>query len=309
MDYSKNLLIKVSELYYNQNLNQQQIADKLNVSRVKVSRLLTEARNRGIVQIDIKYPKDNCISLENLLEERYHLEEAVIISTGNKSVDLLFTEVTSTVSQLIEEKVNHKDIIGLAWGRTVKKVVDKIGSVNKKVKIVQLLGNIGSSNVSGDVIARKLAHSFDGEMFLLPTPAIVEKQDIKEAMMRDGNIRSIFNMQKDCTIAIVGIGDVSEQSTLVLSGYLSDEEVQNLKKDGAVGEVCGRFIDVQGNICDNPINQRVLGIALEDLKKIPCVIAVATGEEKLQSIKAVLNTGVIDVIVTDEMIAKKILQE
>lgn len=308
MDYSKNLLIKVSELYYNQNFNQQQIADKLSISRVKVSRLLTEARNKGIVNIEIKYPKEYCISLEGQVEKNYDLEEAVIVSSINKSNDLVFTEVTATVAQIIEEKINNDDIVGLAWGRTLKNVIDKVGQLNKNIKIVQLLGNIGSSNVSGDVIVRRFSSSFQGEMFLLPTPAIVEKEETKEAIMSDGSIRSIFEIQKQCSIAIVGIGGVNAESTLVLSGYLSQDDVKNLKDMGAVGEVCGRFIDSQGSLCNHPVNRRVLGISLEDLKNIPCVIGVATGDHKLQSIKAVLNTKVVDVLVTDENVAEKLLE-
>lgn len=307
MDYSNNLLIKVSELYYNQSLNQQQIADKLNISRVKVSRLLTEAKNRGIVHIEIKYPKDNCIDIEKGLEEKYYLEEAVIISSDNKSSDLLFTEVTSTVAQLIEEKINPDDVIGLAWGRTLKHVVDKMGVVNKRIKIVQLLGNIGSSDVSGDVIVRNFAKAFEGEIFLLPTPAIVEKQEIKEAIMSDSGISYIFNMQRECNIAVVGIGSVTEKSTLVKSHYLREKDVRELKESGAVGEVCGRFINAKGDLCHHPINERVLGIELKDLKDIPRVIAVATGKEKLESIKGVLNSGVIDVLVTDKWIGEEIL--
>lgn len=308
MDYSKNLLIKVSELYYNQNMNQQQIGEKLKISRVKVSRLLTEARNKGIVKIDIIYPKDNCLALERALEEKYNLEEAVIVSSMGKSSDVLYSEVTSTVAQFIEEKVNKDDIIGIAWGRTLKKVADRIGEVNKEVQIVQLLGNIGSSDVSGDVIVRTLANSFHGSIHLLPTPAIVDNESIKRAIMSDGNVSTIFNIQKRCSLAVVGIGEVSEKSTLVLSGYLTAADLKDLKDDGAIGEVCGRYINSTGQLCKTSVNDRVLGIEISDLKEIPCVVAVATGEEKVSPIEAVLNTGAIDVLVTDENTAKRILK-
>ncbi|MFZ7119468.1 MAG: sugar-binding transcriptional regulator [Eubacteriaceae bacterium] len=309
MDYSKNLLVKVAELYYNQNMNQQQIANKLKISRVKVSRLLSEAKNRGIVQIEIKYPTDNCIKLESEIEEKYELEEAVIISSKGKSCDLVYKDVTNTVAQIFKEKVNDKDIIGIAWGRTLKHVTDKVSEIKKEVKIVQLLGNIGSSDVSGDVIVRNLANSFQGEILLLPTPAIVDNIEIKKAIMSDGNISNIFETQRLCTLAVVGIGEVSEESTLVMSNYLSKEDLNELKIDGAVGEVCGMFVDKDGGLCNTSINNRVLGINFDDLKNISCVVAVATGREKSESIKAVLKSGIIDVIVTDETTAKRILQK
>lgn len=308
MDYSKNLLIKVAELYYNQNMNQQQIGDKLKISRVKVSRLLAEAKNKGMVKIDIIYPKDNCIELEKQLEEKYNLEEAIIVSSAEKSQDIIYSEVTSAVAQFIEVKVNKDDIIGIAWGRTLKKVADRINDVNKEVKIVQLLGNIGSSSVSGDVIVRTISNYFCGSIYLLPTPAIVDNVEIKKAIMSDGNISAIFNIQKQCSLAVVGVGGVSEKSTLALSQYLTKEDIQNLKLDGAIGEVCGRFIKSNGQLCKTSVNDRVLGIEINDLKLIPCVVAVATGEEKVEPVKAVLNTGAINVLVTDENTAKKIVE-
>ncbi|RBP70203.1 deoxyribonucleoside regulator [Alkalibaculum bacchi] len=308
MDYSKSLLIKVAEYYYNEDLNQQQIAKRLNISRVKVSRLLTEARNKGIVKIEIVYPKDNCIELERQLEEKYHLEEVVIISSSSNSPDSIHMEVTNTAAQFIEEKVNPKDIIGIAWGRTLKRVSDRISEVNKEVEIVQLLGNIGSSEYSGDVIVRNIAKSFQGSIYLLPAPAIVDNIKIKEAIKSDGQISSILDMQKQCSLAIVGIGQVSENSTLVVSNYLKKEDLERLKSDGAVGEVVGRFVDENGQICKTSVNDRVLGIEIDSLKEIPCVVAIASGEEKGKSIKAVLKTGSIDVLITDENTAQNILK-
>ena len=308
MDYSKSLLIKVAEYYYNEDLNQQQIAKRLNISRVKVSRLLTEARNKGIVKIEIVYPKDNCIELERQLEEKYQLEEVVIISSSSNTPDSIHLEVTNTAAQFIEEKVNPKEIIGIAWGRTLKRVSDRISEVNKEVEIVQLLGNIGSSEYSGDVIVRNIAKSFQGSIYLLPAPAIVDNIKIKEAIKSDGHISSILEMQKQCSLAIVGIGQVSEKSTLVMSNYLKEEDLKRLKSDGAVGEVVGRFVDENGQICKTSVNDRVLGIEIDYLKEIPCVVAIASGEEKGKSIKAVLKTGSIDVLITDENTAQNILK-
>ena len=308
MDYSKSLLIKVAEYYYNENLNQQQIAKRLNISRVKVSRQLTEARNKGIVKIEIVYPKDNCIELERQIEEKYHLEEVVIISSSSNTPDSIHMEVTNTAAQFIEEKVNPKEIIGIAWGRTLKRVSDRIGEINKEVEIVQLLGNIGSSEYSGDVIVRNIAKSFQASIHLLPTPAIVDNSKIKEAIKSDGHIASILEMQKRCSLAIVGVGQVSESSALVVSNYLKEKDLQELKRHGAVGEVVGRFVDKSGQICKTPVNDRVLGIEIHDLKEIPCVVAVASGEEKGKSIRAVLKTGAIDVLITDENTAQNILK-
>lgn len=309
MDYSNNLLIKVAELYYNQNMNQQQIGTKLKISRVKVSRLLSEAKIKGIVKIDILYPKDNCIELEKQLEKKYNLEEAVIVSSTDKSQDVLYSEVINAVAQLIKEKVSKDDIMGIAWGRTLKTVADKVGAVNKEVKIVQLLGNIGSSDVSGDVIVRTLANYFYDRIYLLPTPAIVDNVEIKQAIMSDGNVSAIFSMQKLCSLAVVGIGEVNEKSILALEQYLTKNDLYNLKQDGAIGEVCGRFINAHGEPCKTSVNNRVLGIEFADLKQIPCVVAAATGKEKVRPITAVLNSGAINVLVTDENTASRILEK
>ncbi|NTW72906.1 MAG: sugar-binding transcriptional regulator [Eubacteriaceae bacterium] len=304
MDYSNNLLIKISEFYYNMNMNQQQIADKLNISRVKVSRLLTEAKNKGIVKIEISYPRDNCIQLESRIEEKYGLEEAVIISSNEKSKDLVFSEVTKMAAQFMEEKLDSKDIIGLAWGRTIKQMAGKVQTIKKGLEAVQLIGNIGSSDVSGDVIVRQLSQVLGTKMFLLPAPAIVDNVHIRDAIMSDGNIKNIFDQQKRCTIAFVGIGEVNEKSTLVESGYLKMEDLELLKGMNAEGEICGRFVDGEGNPCNAPIDERVLGISFQDLKNIPMVVAIVTGKEKAKAIKAVLKSKVVNVLITDEMTAE-----
>ncbi|SHE74401.1 sugar-binding transcriptional regulator [Alkalibacter saccharofermentans] len=303
MDYSKNLLIKVCEFYYNMNMNQQQIANKLNISRVKVSRLLSEAKNKGIVKIEIRYPGDNCIQTEGLLENRYGLEEAVIISSKDKSEDLVFSEVTKIAAEFMEEKITPKDIIGLAWGRTIKNMTYRIPQINKGKHAVQLLGNIGSIDVSGDVIVRKIANALGTSMSLLPAPAIVDSKHIKEAIMSDGKIKSIFEDQKKCTIAFVGIGEANEKSILVETGYLKEEDLTDLKNAKAKGEICGRFIDEKGELCKCSIDERVLGISFEDLKNIPLVVAIATGKEKAEAMKAVLKSGAVNVLITDEVTA------
>jgi len=303
MDYSKNLLIKVCEFYYNMNMNQQQIANKLNISRVKVSRLLSEAKSKGIVKIEIRYPGDNCIQTEGLLENKYGLEEAVIISSKYKSKDLVFSEVTKIAAEFMEEKITPKDIIGFAWGRTIKRMIDRVPKINKGKKAVQLIGNIGSIDVSGDVIVRKVANAFGSEISLLPAPAIVDSKHIKEAIMSDGKIKGIFDDQKECTIAFVGIGEANEKSILVDTGYLRDEDLQELRDAKAAGEICGRFIDENGELCKCSVDERVLGISFEDLKNIPLVVAIATGKEKVKAMKAVLGSGAVDVLITDEVTA------
>ncbi|HCX65365.1 MAG TPA: hypothetical protein DHN33_09170 [Eubacteriaceae bacterium] len=309
MDYAKNLLIKTCELYYNLGMNQQEISKRLDISRVKVSRLLTEAKQKGIVNIEILYPPDNCIDLEKKVEEKYGIEESVIIASEGKSEDLIFAEVTKIAAEYMGEKINKTDWIGLAWGRTIKSMVSKLADDKGAEKVVQLLGNIGSSEYSGDVIVRGVAANMKSEANLLSAPAIVDNEAIKKAIISDGSIRQVLELQKQCNIAFVGIGLTDETSTLAQAGYLKMEDIENLKKAKALGEVCGWFIDGDGNICDTPLKDRVIGIHHEDLRKIPHVVAIGTGEKKAEAMDAILKSKLVDVLITDEKTVQAMLDK
>lgn len=305
-NYSQNLMIKVADLYYIHDMTQQQIANRLKISRVKVSRILTNAKKRGIIEVNINYLIGNCIQMERQFEKLFSLKEALIIFGKNRAKESLFNEVTRTAAQYLLEKIQDGDIFGVSWGRTLRRMVDYIDLSRKKVEIVQMLGNVGSNDVSADEIVRKLSDIFNGKHYFLSAPAIVDSEEIKNSIISDSTIAQVFEKIKRITIAMIGIGNLSKESGFVVSGYFKDNDLKVLKKIGAVGDMCGIFFNKSGRVCNTYFNRRVVGINMEQLRKIPHIIGVVSDPRKAMAILGALRSGALDVLITDEITALEV---
>lgn len=306
-DYDIELMIKVSELYYLDDVPQREIAQKLNLSRPKVSRLLKAAKEHGLIDIKIKYPEPIRSELEKTFEEKFGLKEAVIVSNVNEDNGRAFAQVVTAASKYIRRIVKNGDSIGVAWGRTLRAVADIMGINDRKnVKVIQIIGSLGQSSESANEIVRKMAESFGGSSYILPAPAIVDSPDIKEAIVKDNTIQKILKMASSVDIALVGIGNVGENSSFFNTGYLKEKDLESLREERAVGDICAHFFDIEGHLCAG-INKRVITIDAEDLKKVSRVVGVATGKEKVESILGALRSGMLDVIITDENTAKAVI--
>ncbi|AYO30875.1 sugar-binding transcriptional regulator [Biomaibacter acetigenes] len=306
-DYDIELMIKVAELYYLDDVPQREIAQKLNLSRPKVSRLLKAAKEHNLIDIKINYPEPARSELEKAFESNFGLKEAVIVSNVNENHFRTFAQVTATAAKYLRRMVKERDSIGVAWGRTLRAVVDSIGITERKnVRAVQIIGSLGQSSESANEIVRKMAESFGGNSFILPAPAIVDSPEIKDAIIKDNTIQDILNMARSVNIALVGIGNIDKNSSFFNTGYLKQKDLEALKQEKAVGDICAHFFDIEGRLCTD-IDRRVIAISTEDLKKIPRVIGVATGKEKVKSILGALKSGILDVLITDEKTAKSII--
>ncbi|NLZ53160.1 MAG: sugar-binding transcriptional regulator [Thermoanaerobacteraceae bacterium] len=307
--YDVELMIKVAELYYIDDIPQREIAQKLNISRPKVSRLLKSAKESKLIEIRINYPAPARSQLEKTFEKKFNLKETIIVRNLDDDKKRIFSEVTMAAAKYIKRAARDGDSIGVAWGRTLRAVADIVEISEKKdIKVIQIIGSLGQSSTSANEIVRKMAESFGGNYFVLPAPAIVNSSDIKDALMKDDTIKNILKMARAVDIALVGIGNVDENSSFFKSGYLKHKDLELLKQSKAVGDICAHFLDIDGNVCAD-IDDRVIAISLEDLRQIPRVIGVATGEDKVSSIVGALKSGVLDVLITDEKTAKAVLIE
>jgi len=307
--YDQNLMIKVAELYYFHDMTQQKISNRLKISRVKVSRILTNAKKKGIIEVNINYPIDSCIQMERQFEKLFGLKEALIISSKDKSREIAYNKVVSMGAKYLSEKIKNGDILGVSWGRTLYQMSSYMKYSRKKVDIVQMLGNVGSNDVSADEIVRKLLAVFNGKRYFLPAPAIVDNEKIRNSIMLDSTIIQVFEKIKQITVAVVGIGNLSKESSFVISGYLKDNDLKALKESGAVGDICGVFFNKSGKICDTYFNRRVVGITLEQLRKIPYVIGVVSDPQKAMAILGILRSGVLDMLITDKITALEVLSK
>lgn len=307
--YEEHLLIKVAEYYYIDNLTQQQIANKLNISRVKVSRILSKAKRIGLVEIRLKYPINSCVRMEKKFESIFNLKEAIIISSEYNSKDQIFNDIARFAAHYLTDNLKDGDVLGISWGKTLERITGFLQYCGKNVEIVQLLGNIDPNTLGTYQIVNKFSKAFNGKYYLIPALAIVDNKKIKEMIMSDSKVINIFKKANNAMFAIISIGNFNKESTFVSSGYLNDNDLKILVESKAVGDYCGIFFDINGHICDTTVSERVIGIEFEKLKKIPNVIGVAFGPEKAEAILGALRTGGINILITDQSTALEVISK
>ncbi|HEY63533.1 MAG TPA: sugar-binding transcriptional regulator [Caldilineae bacterium] len=306
------LLSKVSKLYYEQFLTQQQIADKLHLSRPKVSRLLKQARDEGIVQITVRSPSGIYPDLEYQLEQKFGLREVVITETPDPtSQEITTREVGIAAAEYLQRMLRDGDVIGVTWGTTLHSMVAALQPLAlRDVHVVQLLGGLGppESEVHATELCRRLARLLGAGLTLLPAPGIVDSLQAKEAILSDSHVQRAFEMIDRVNVAFVGIGSPTPTSVVMRDGsILTQEELQELRRRGAVGDIALRFINAEGEPIRSDLDNRVIGITLDQLKRIKCVVGVAGGPEKEAVIRGALLGGYLKVLVTDHITAMRLL--
>jgi deoxyribonucleoside regulator len=298
--YDKRILTKVAHMYYDEDMTQQEIADKLGVSRPSVSRQLQKARQKGVVEIKICY-EGSFTKLEDALEKKFGLREAII--APSEESERLKNYLAEAAASYLTRTIKDGDIIGVSWGTTLVHIPKYIKNVTKDVTFVPLVGGVGQTklDIHSNAIAINLAKSFGGKGQLLHAPVIVDSVEVKKTLISDTSISQVLNLASKANIALVGIGSPSApNSTIRQTGYYTERELNDLHKVKAVCDISWIFIDPEGNLCPLELNQRVIGISIDDLKVIPTVIGVAGGVEKHEAILAALKGHYIDVLVTDE---------
>ena len=308
LDDGVRLLEKVARLYYEDDLTQQEIADQLGMSRPKVARLLKQAKERGIVKIEI-VSKPALSGLERALERRFGLKEAVVVRVNSNNEALLQREIGSAAADCFLRVVNDEDTVAVSWGRTLFELVGALRPQHVHARIVQMVGGFGriDINIHASEIARRIAEKLDGSYMPLHAPAIVQNAAIQRAMMEDVSVHDVMEAARQARIALVGIGTPNTRSVLVESGYLSIEEMEVIKQV-AVGDICAQFFTADGHIYESSLRHRVVGLPLEELKQIEYVLAAAGGTAKTAAILGALRGRLINMLVTDETTAEAILK-
>lgn len=301
---------KVALLYYVEEKNQEEIAKQLGISRPTVSRMLSYAKRSGIVSIRLDVPNEVFPELEDKLEKIFSLKEVMIVSsTDNPS--LLRQNLGRGGADLLKRKVRGIDSLGISWGSTLFEVVNNFtrDTSNPKIKVVQLVGGMNPLNSSlyADELAKILAIKLDGDAYILRAPMIVDSPTIRNAMLKDSHIKSVLSLARKADLALVGIGAMDSNSILLRSGCISEKELEDIRSKGGVGDILGRFYDIDGNLIHSSIEDRIIGIGIDELKEIDYVVGIAGGKNKVKAILGALRMGILDSLVTDEETAKEIL--
>jgi len=310
--YPYSTLIKVAELYYKKKYSQKQIAKELSVSVPTVSRMLQESIDSGIVQVKIVNIESQTCSLGKKIKEKYDVDEVIILETPNNGNDWDLKKLLGKkASELISNLFKPGEKVGIGPGSTISEMVDSITlEVNiPAIQILPIMGSWGIHNLNTETnkLVGTMAAILRTEYYLLPAPAIVSSESVKMMFLNEPQISVVTELWKNLDIAIFSIGPEIENS---LFPTLTDNKsiIENVKRLNAVGDIAGRIIDQEGNELDIDYNKRLISISLEILKTIPKRIGIGGGPNKYRSIKASLNAGLVNYLITDYQTCLYILE-
>ncbi len=308
------VIAEIARMYYVEGMTQLEIAESLYFSKAKVSRALHAAREKNIVEFRINYPLKRSMALENELMRRFSLKEVRVVSDlcDNQSADISLKRIGEMAAQYLDEILKDGDSIGLSWGRTLYQTIRQLHpSSPRRIDVVQLIGNSSEHyNVNLDIsgLVRMMAESFGGTSTLLYAPMYINSDIVRRELLREDVIRRAIKKISRVDYVLTGIADVSQNKYgATWAGYLTEERKRDLIRKGAVGYLCGYFFDKNGSLLNDPINEKIVGIPFEKIKQGPQVIAVAGGLDKTYAIRAALEGGIIDCLITDSRIAEKLL--
>ena len=306
------LIARVAQMYHIEGKRQAEIAETLRMSQATVSRMLKRAEAEAIVRTTVIPPPGTFADLETALRDRYGLTEAIVIDCSEDRDGSIMARIGEAAAHFLEVTLQQDEVIGVSsWSQTLLRMVDNIHPFrNAKAKyIVQILGGMGDASVQTHAteLTARLAKLTGGEPRLLLVQGLTSSREAKLVMLADPVVRGTMDLFGRLSLAIVGIGAVEPSELLARSGNVfSKQEMALLHEAGAVGEISYRFYDSAGKPVETPLNDRVIGISLEDLRRADRVMALAGGESKTEAIAGALRLGIIDVLVTDKFTAARL---
>ncbi|WP_455138358.1 sugar-binding transcriptional regulator [Thermophilibacter sp.] len=309
------LMAEIARLYYIEGIPQVDIAKSLYLSKARVSRALKTAREKKIVEFTINYPLERSVMLEESLKRMYGLEDARVAldMKSYHTAEVSLKQIGGLGAAYLDEVLVDGDRIGVSWGRTISQVVAHLKPTHpRQIQVYQVVGSPNDDYDTGNQIsalAQGIASAFKGSCSLLYAPMYINNDIVRKELKREPTIRRMLERIRTCDYVLTGIADMNAAMVgNTWAGYLTDERRREIRAKGAVGYICGYFIDRDGRKLDDELNEKIVGIQFDELKRTPHVIAVAGGIDKTQSIHAALAGGLIDCLITDSVIAEKLLQ-
>ncbi|MBN2548664.1 MAG: sugar-binding transcriptional regulator [Anaerolineales bacterium] len=314
MNENRRVVLKVAQLYYENQMTQDDIAQKLRLSRPKVSRLLQEARDTGLVKISVAALPGSHTDLEREIEQRYNLLDVVVVEVSHpESYEGAARELGVAAADYFRRIVQDGDIIGLSWGLTLAYMVDNLVPEKKKnVTVTQLVGGLGEPDAETHAtdLVRRLAMMLEASLNLIPAPGIVKTVELAQLLRAEPYVAQVLEYVRQINLAFVGIGALKRGSLLMRDErIITWDEVQPIMERGAVGDIGLHFYDVQGNVLHSEIEQRMIGATVEDYRQISRVVGVAGGRDKFYAILGGVRGRLINTLITDVDTGRRLLEE
>jgi DNA-binding transcriptional regulator LsrR (DeoR family) len=306
------LITKVARMYHERGVRQTDIAETLHISQARVSRLLKRATELGIVRTVVAAAPGVHTELEEALEGRYGLAEAVVVDVEGSNEDVI-AALGSVGATYLETTLTGRERIGISsWSQTLLAAVDRMRPFRLPgaESVVQLMGGVGNSSVQtqGNRLLTEFARLVGATATFVPAPALVGNRTMRESLLNDAAMESIANDWAHLTMVLAGIGSLPPSPLLRASGNAADLADQDrLHAAGAVGDVCLRFFDAAGTLVPSDLDDRVVGIDADTLRRIPRRIGIAGGESKHKAIHAAVSGGWVNVLITDTGTAAALL--
>jgi DNA-binding transcriptional regulator LsrR (DeoR family) len=314
-DEQLRLMTKIARLYHEHGLRQPEIAARLHVSQPRVSRLLKQAEAEGIVRTTVVVPAGVQTRLEDDLEEAYGLREAVVVECLDTTEDGITYDLGVATARYLEASLTGGDTVGISsWSATLLAAVDAMRPLARSGadRVLQLFGGVG--NPAAEAHAARLTQRFADLTGSKPTfllaPGIVTSIQARDALTQDQFVRQALDRLDEVTLALVGIGALEPSSLLQSSGNIySERELEVLGELGAVGDICLRFFDTEGRAVSSEMDERVIGITLEQLGRVDRSVGVAGGKRKYEAIRGALLGRWVNVLVTDHLTAEQLIAD
>ncbi len=309
----EDLLVQLAWLYYVANLNQEEIAARLGVSRFKITRLLARARETGIVRISIDHATVATLERGEAIARRFGLIECIVTPPLGLAKDdsgegaAARRAVGIAAASFLTRRLDEAEqlVVGLAWGRTIAAMVDAMPTLRKsEARFVSLMGSLSrTARTNPFDCAQALAQRCGGEAYLLPAPFIADSESDYDVIMSQKLVQESLALARRSDLIVASFGDASQNSFISTHDLVHRGEIEQLERDGAVADMLGKFFAEDGRVVESPLNRRTPGIAIDEMRAREIVL-LGAGRSKVEALRALLRSGLINRLIVDGDLAE-----
>jgi len=303
------LRIRAAWMYFVEQMTQNEIADVLGVGRVTIVRMLADARSRNEVKISIESELSEIVRLERALEKTFGLQQALVAPLSTPDADPI-PAISAKTGSFLSDTMKSGMRVGVGWGRTL---FSSLPFINAKsltdFKVISLLGGVGVvRRFNPAEFAWRFAQIFQGDGYLIPTPAVVDSVETKIALVERCGLQEVFEMANVLDAVLLSVGGIASATTFSRGGFLREADREALLARGAVGDLLFHFFDRNGDLVDHPVNSHVMSVDVDRLRKAPIRILTSGGAEKTEALLGAMTLIAPTILITDEESARRMLE-
>lgn len=302
MNYNEALLVKIVWYYYFEEMTQQQIAEKLNISRMKVVKYLDTAKQNKIIQFSMNKDNSHRMINEETLKEKYNLDDIFIVPTTGNNQQAINKSIAKAAAMYINDRLDENRFINAGYGDTSNRVLNYLANIaSPSVSFISLTGGVSY------YLPNAQSNVFNATLNLIPTPLMVSSSKMRDQMLKEASVEAIYRMVPLAAFSVIGVGSLHDDATILRSNILTTNDFQLMKSQGIVGDIISHFFDKNGNVLNTFFEDRLISYPADRVRELNNVIGVVGGESKVEAIKAALKGGYIDILITDEFTAGRLI--